>query len=66
MVVLDEGRTLLLRPGTHIAYTPHGDTELAIQGSERKLAADHALRVDTDVTMRLTGVAGCLLVASIT
>ena len=66
MDVLDEGRTIVLRPGTHIAYTPHGDTRLAIQGNERKLAADYALRVDTDVTMRLTGVTGCLLVASVT
>jgi environmental stress-induced protein Ves len=66
MAVLDEGRTLVLRPGTHVAYTPHGDTELAIQGNERKLAADYALRIDTDVTMRLTGIVGCLLVASVT
>lgn len=66
MAVLDEGRTVVLRPGTHIAYTPHGDTELAVQGSDRKLAADYALRIDTDVTMRLTGITGCLLVASVT
>jgi uncharacterized protein len=66
MGVLDEGRTIVLRPGTHIAYAPHGDTELAIQGNERRLAADYALRIDTDVTVRLTGIAGCLLVAGIT
>ena len=66
IAVLDEDRTLLLQPGTHIAYSPHGEATLAVQGDERRLAADHALRLDITEPTRLSGVVGCLLVGSIT
>lgn len=66
IVTLDEGRTLLLGPGTHIAYSPHGDAKVAVQGDERRLPSDHALRLDITGPTRLTGIVGCLLVGSIT
>ncbi|WP_425068098.1 HutD family protein [Reyranella sp.] len=66
IAVLDEDRTLLLQPGTHIAYSPHGEATLAVQGDERRLAADHALRLDITGPTRLSGRVGCLLVGSIT
>ena len=66
IAVLDEDRTLLLQPGTHIAYSPHGEATLAVQGDERRLAADHALRLDITEPTRLSGRVGCLLVGSIT
>ena len=66
IAVLDEDRTLLLQPGTHIAYSPHGEATLAVQGDERRLAADHALRLDITAPTRLSGRIGCLLVGSIT
>lgn len=66
IAVLDEGHTLHLEPGTHIAYNPHGMTAVAAQGDERKLEADHALRLDLTEATRLSGMRGCLLVASIT
>lgn len=65
IAVLDEGRTFHLEPGTHFAYTPHGDATVAVQGSERKLAADQALRLDVPVPTRLTGMLASTLVASI-
>ncbi len=65
IVVLDEGRTLHIEPGTHFAYTPHGEATVAVQGDERKLAADHALRLNVPVPTRLTGVSSSTLVASI-
>lgn len=66
IAVLDEDRTLVLQPGTHIAYSPHGDATVAVQGAERKLASDYALRLDIPVPVRLSGRVGCLLVGSIT
>lgn len=66
IAILDEDRTLLLQPGTHIAYSPHGEAALAVQGDERRLAADHALRLDITGPTRLSGRVGCLLVGSIT
>lgn len=65
IAVLDEGRTLHLEPGIHIVYNPHGDSMVAVQGDERKLAADHALRLDVTGPTRLTGVSACTLVASV-
>jgi hypothetical protein len=65
IVTLDEGRTLVLRPGTHIAYSPHGDAKVAVQGDERNLASDHALRLDIAGPTRLSGIVGCLLLGSI-
>ena len=66
MVVLDEGHTLNLQPGIHIAYNPRGEAAVAVQGSERPLGADYALRLQLAGPLRLTGLTGCLLVASIT
>lgn len=66
ITVLDEDRTLLLQPGTHIVYSPHGDAVVAVQGNERRLASDYALRLDIPVPTRLGGRVGCLLVGSIT
>jgi environmental stress-induced protein Ves len=66
IVTLDEDRTLVLKPGTHIAYSPHGDAQVAVQGDERKLGSDYALRLDITGPMRLSGLVGCLLVGSIT
>ena len=66
IVILDEDRTLLLRPGTHIAYSPHGEATVAVEGDERSLASDHALRLDIAGPTRLSGRVGCLLVGSIT
>ena len=66
IAVLDEDRTLILQPGTHIAYSPHGDATLAIHGDERRLASDYALRLDITVPIRLGGRMGCLLVGSVT
>lgn len=66
IAILDEDRTLILQPGTHIAYSPHGDATVAVQGNERKLASDYALRLDITVPIRLSGRVGCLLVGSIT
>lgn len=66
IVILDEDRTLLLQPGTHIVYSPHGDATVAVQGNERKLASDYALRLDIPVPARLSGRVGCVLVGSIT
>lgn len=66
IAVLDEGRTLQLGRGTHIAYNPRGNAVLAAAGTRHTLAADHALRIDADGSLRLAGVGGCLLVASIT
>ncbi|MDP3242874.1 MAG: HutD family protein [Reyranella sp.] len=66
IAILDEDRTLILQPGTHIAYSPHGDAAVAVQGNERKLASDYALRLDITVPIRLSGRVGCLLVGSIT
>jgi hypothetical protein len=65
IAILDEDRTLILQPGTHIAYSPHGDATVAVQGNERKLASDYALRLDITVPIRLSGRVGCLLVGSI-
>jgi len=65
IVVLDEGRTLHVEPGTHFAYTPHGEATVAVQGDERTLAADHALRLEVPVSTRLTGLRSSTLVASI-
>jgi hypothetical protein len=65
IAILDEDRTLILQPGTHIAYSPHGDATVAVQGNERKLASDYALRLDIPVPIRLSGRVGCLLVGSI-
>lgn len=65
MAVLDESQTLNLQPGTHIAYNPRGDALVAVQGSERPLGPDYALRLQLTGPLRLTGLAGCLLVASI-
>lgn len=66
IVILDEDRTLLLQPGTHIVYSPHGDATVAVQRNERKLASDYALRLDIPVPARLSGRVGCVLVGSIT
>lgn len=66
IAILDEDRTLILQPGTHIAYSPHGDATVAVQGAERRLASDYALRLDITVPVRLSGRVGCLLVGSIT
>jgi environmental stress-induced protein Ves len=66
IAILDEDRTLILQPGTHIAYSPHGDATVAVQGNERKLASDYALRLYITVPTRLSGRVGCLLVGSIT
>jgi environmental stress-induced protein Ves len=65
IAVLDEGRTLLLQPGTHIAYSPHGDATVTVEDDERDLASDHALRLDVTGPTRLSGRVGCLLVGSI-
>ena len=65
MVVLDEGHTLNLQPGIHIAYNPRGEAMVAVQGDERTLGADYALRLELTGPLRLTGIKGCLLVASI-
>jgi environmental stress-induced protein Ves len=65
MVVLDEGHTLNLQPGIHIAYNPLGDATVAVQGDDRPLGADYALRLELTGPLRLTGIVGCLLVASI-
>lgn len=66
MAVLDEGRALDLGGGTHIAYSPHGLVALVLDGSRYELETDHALRLETVAPLRLSGVKGCLLVASIT
>ncbi|WP_428686075.1 HutD/Ves family protein [Reyranella sp.] len=66
IAVLDEGRTLHLQPGIHIAYSPHGEATVAVQDDERRLASDHALRLDITGPTRLSGRVGCLLVGSIT
>lgn len=66
IAILDEGRTLHLEPGTHLAYSPHGDATVAVQGDDHDLAADHALRLDITAPTRLSGKQGCLLVGSIT
>jgi environmental stress-induced protein Ves len=66
IAVLDEDRTLVLSPGTHIVYNPHGEATVAVHGNERKLASDYALRLDPTVRVRLSGRVGCLLVGSIT
>src|SRR5690606_5994937 len=66
ITVLDEDRTLLLQPGPHIVYSPPGDAVVAVQGNERRLASDYALRRDSPVPTRLGGRVGCLLVGSIT
>lgn len=66
IAVLDEDHTLVLQPGTHIAYSPHGDATVAIQDASHDLAADHALRLDITAPTRLSGLVGCLLVGSIT
>ncbi len=65
MAVLDEGHTLNLQPGIHIAYNPRGDVLVAVQGSERPIGPDYSLRLELTGPLRLTGLAGCLLVASI-
>lgn len=65
MAVLDEGHTLNLPPGIHVAYNPRGDALVAVQGSERPLGPDYSLRLQLTGPLRLTGLAGCLLVASI-
>lgn len=65
IVTLDEGHTVVLGPGTHIAYSPHGEAKVAVEGDERRLAPDHALRLDLTDPTRLSGIEGCLLVGSI-
>ncbi len=65
IAILDEDHTLHLEPGTHIVYNPHRDATVAVQGDERKLAADHALRLDVIGPTRLSGVKACTLLASI-
>jgi len=65
LVVLDEGRTLHVEPGTHFVYTPHGEATVAVQGDERNLMADYALRLDVPVPTRLTGVRSSTLIASV-
>jgi len=66
IAVLDEGRTLGLGAGTHIAYNPYGEATLTLDGVRHAMAADHALRLDTAGPARFVGIVGCLLVASIT
>ena len=65
IVILDEDRTLVLKPGTHIAYSPHGEAKVAVEGDAHRLASDQALRLDLTDPARLTGIEGCLLVGSI-
>ena len=65
IAVLDEDRTLLLQPGTHIAYSPHGDATVTVQDESYELASDHALRLDITRPTALSGQVGCLLVGSI-
>lgn len=66
IAILDEGRTLLLKPGTHIAYSPHGDATVSVGDDRRGLASDHALRLDINEAVRVSSRIGCLLVGSIT
>ena len=65
IAVLDEDRVFLLQPGTHIAYSPHGDATVLVQNETYELASDHALRLDVTRPMQLSGNVGCLLVGSI-
>ena len=50
--ILDEDRTLVLEPGTHIVYSPHGEATVAVQGDERKLlsAIMRCVSTSTDPT----------------
>ena len=61
IVVLDEGRTLRLEPGTHFVYTPHG--EATVDGPRRAStqAGEPIMRLRLDVPVRtvLTGRGRC-------
>ncbi|MDP1840786.1 MAG: HutD family protein [Reyranella sp.] len=65
IVVLDEGRSLRLGPGTHIVYNPLGKSALDIDGTRHVLEGDHSLRLAPGDDTVLAGRGGCLLVASI-
>lgn len=63
--VLDDGRSLHLRSGTHIVYNPLGRSALDVDGTRHVLPSDHGLRLASGDATVLTGRGGCLLVASI-
>jgi environmental stress-induced protein Ves len=54
LTVLDAGRTHSLGPGLHIAYCPHGQAVLELQGSDHVLPADGGLRIED-----MDGTAAC-------
>ncbi len=65
ITVLDEGRTLSLRPGIHIVYNPQGDGSLDIGDDRHPVASGHSLRLEAAGATVLAGRQGRLLVASI-
>ena len=44
--VLDAGETHTLGPGLHIAYCPHGEAILRLQGADHVLPADGGVRIE--------------------
>ena len=63
--VLHAGATLGRSAGTHIVYAVQGRAALAIDGVARRLAADHALRLDIDSPTMIACTAGVLLLGSV-
>ncbi len=65
VAILSGADTRSLASGVHVLYAPIGPASFAIDGESHSLAADHALRVDTDAGFSLAHAAGTLAVASV-
>lgn len=63
--VLEDGRTLTVEAGTHLAYAAQGGAALDISGTPHRLAADHALRIELAAPTTIKGIGGILLLGSI-
>ena len=63
--VLMVGQQIGLSPGIHFAYCPGGATDLACQGKNYALGADHALRIEPAGRTILACTSGRVVVASV-
>jgi environmental stress-induced protein Ves len=65
LAVLDEGQTLRLGPGVHIAYCPVGRAALRLGHEERILEADGGFRIEDADGAAATCTAGLILIGSV-
>jgi environmental stress-induced protein Ves len=65
VAILASTDTRSLAAGVHVLYALAGPVSIEIEGEQRSLAADHALRIDADAGIRLAHGAGTSALASI-